>query len=332
MPSVSVIIPTYNRARIVVKAIESVLAQTFRDFEIIVIDDGSTDDTVAVLAGFGERIRLVRQANQGVSAARNAGIRLASGKWIAFLDSDDQWHPTKLEKQLQALEKHGGDICFARCVLNKGELIRDVDGLTATTRDGSTWIFQTPLEAIWRVQSHPLLPSMIADRQLVLRAGMFDESLYAAEDTRLIYNLFFLSGLIYLDEPLVTIWENSAHSLTYTAAAEPARKRYGSYLRVQSEAYWRLLESDPEHASVLRHRLAYFVSRRAELACAAGQIVIAKKIARDGLVMAGDRTTFLRCLAIWLVPALVRGRFRRKWYPANETAAQPCAKTAETVA
>ena len=97
----SVIIPTYNRARFVVQAIDSVLAQSLPAHEVIVVDDGSTDDTSAVLAGYGTCIRRVTQRNQGVAAARNNGACVASGEWLAFLDSDDIWMPCKLERQLE---------------------------------------------------------------------------------------------------------------------------------------------------------------------------------------------------------------------------------------
>lgn len=104
---ISVIIPTYNRAALTAAAIESALAQTRPPEEIIVIDDGSTDDTEPVLQHrFGERIRYVRQPNQGPSAARNHGMRLAREDWIAFLDSDDLWRPGKLELQHAFLTKN----------------------------------------------------------------------------------------------------------------------------------------------------------------------------------------------------------------------------------
>lgn len=102
MPTVSVIIPTYNRAHYLPQAIESVLSQSFTDFEIIVIDDGSTDDTEAVIQPFlvDDRLQYVKQPNAGVAAARNAGMRLAQGRYLAFLDSDDWFLPGKLKKQV----------------------------------------------------------------------------------------------------------------------------------------------------------------------------------------------------------------------------------------
>jgi glycosyltransferase involved in cell wall biosynthesis len=95
--TISVIIPTYNYDRFLREAIDSVLAQTYPAQEIIVVDDGSTDDTPRILAEYGDRIRVIRQDNLGVSAARNTGIAAARGEWVAFLDSDDVWRPRKLE-------------------------------------------------------------------------------------------------------------------------------------------------------------------------------------------------------------------------------------------
>ena len=102
-PLISIIIPTYNRESCVGQAIDSVLGQTWQDFEVIVVDDGSTDDTRKRLKVFGDRIRVVHQENAGVSAARNAGMALASGEWLGFLDSDDLWRPEKLERQMADL-------------------------------------------------------------------------------------------------------------------------------------------------------------------------------------------------------------------------------------
>lgn len=105
MNTVSAIIPTYNRVDFVAEAVESVLAQTAPVEEIIVVDDGSSDDTLERLGSFGDRIRVISQTNAGPSAARNHGLRLATGDFIAFLDSDDTWMPDKIERQLDCFEK-----------------------------------------------------------------------------------------------------------------------------------------------------------------------------------------------------------------------------------
>ena len=105
-PLVSVIIPTYNRCPLVREAIESVLAQRFRDFELIVVDDGSTDGTVGELGSFGGSLRLVRQDRKGVAAARNSGVAVARGRYIAFLDSDDLWLSNKLAIQTAFMEQN----------------------------------------------------------------------------------------------------------------------------------------------------------------------------------------------------------------------------------
>ncbi len=104
---VSVIIPTYNRAGLVQEAVASVLAQTWRDFEVLVVDDGGSDGTDAALAPYASRLRLLRRESRGgVSAARNTGIEAARGEWLAFLDSDDLWLPEKLARQMAYLAAH----------------------------------------------------------------------------------------------------------------------------------------------------------------------------------------------------------------------------------
>ena len=114
-PPVSVIVPTYNRARWIGATLRSVLAQSAPAQELIVIDDGSTDDTAAVVAAFGASVRYVRQDNAGVSEARNYGARLATGEYLAFVDSDDLWHPLKLEAQLTALLQSGAQWSITGC-------------------------------------------------------------------------------------------------------------------------------------------------------------------------------------------------------------------------
>ncbi|MEW5787687.1 MAG: glycosyltransferase [Pseudomonadota bacterium] len=112
MTRVSVIIPCYNGSRFLAESIDSALAQTYPDKEVIVVDDGSTDDSPGIMDGYGERIRVVRQANAGLPAARNAGIRVASGEAFAFLDADDWWDPQFLQRMVDALEGSAAGIAY----------------------------------------------------------------------------------------------------------------------------------------------------------------------------------------------------------------------------
>lgn len=117
-PLVSVIIPAYNRASTVQKAVESVLTQSYDHLEVLLIDDGSADETAAVIQSIQDpRLRYIYQQNAGACAARNHGVSLAKGEYIAFHDSDDHWHPDKLEKQMQVLQQTGADAVV--CKMNR---------------------------------------------------------------------------------------------------------------------------------------------------------------------------------------------------------------------
>jgi len=176
-PKVSVVIPTYNSAATVKEAIESVLCQTYADLEINVIDDGSTDDTEKMVRQFGDRIRYVKQMNQGVSAARNAGIKQARGEYIAFLDSDDIWLPEKLAEEIPFLEsdpKLGLVYCDWSVVSGEGVLHSSyLKNLPAV----SGYVFDE------LIQTGFILTSGVVVRRACLDdVGDFDKSLSIAQD------------------------------------------------------------------------------------------------------------------------------------------------------
>jgi glycosyltransferase involved in cell wall biosynthesis len=174
--TVSVIIPAYNAAAFVATAIDSALGQTRAPLEVIVVDDGSTDDTRRILETFADRIRIVAQSNAGLAAARNAGAKVARGKWLAFLDADDTWHEEKLERQLEvAREEHALIYSDRHNVGDIGDLPR-VQSTGVELREGD--IFETLLNN----GNFITASSTVIKADVFHSLGGFDERLNAAED------------------------------------------------------------------------------------------------------------------------------------------------------
>jgi glycosyltransferase involved in cell wall biosynthesis len=186
MPTVSAVIPTYNRARHVVEAIDSVLAQSRPPDEIIVIDDGSTDDTAERLKKYGLGIRYVRQENRGPSAARNRGMKEAQGDFVAFLDSDDLWVSGKTEMQLNFFASNPHiDFVFGNMV----SFSEEIDGESLEIKDPAIEDYlvahQLNLERFFElliVQNVVATGTVMARRVSLSRVGDFDESRAISED------------------------------------------------------------------------------------------------------------------------------------------------------
>lgn len=182
-PQVTIIIPCYNCERYIEEAVNSILVQTYKNYEIIVINDGSTDDTSACLASYNNQVRYVYQSNQGVSAARNRGIELAQGKLVAFLDADDYFLPDKLEAQVAAFEADPdlGIVHSGWCrVDHNGNWLANVEPWHEVPQlDLESWL-------LWK----PVLPSaMMFRRDWLQWAGGFDPNFPQSEDTELILRL-----------------------------------------------------------------------------------------------------------------------------------------------
>ena len=180
---ISVVIPLYNKSPYILRTLESVLNQTYTDFEVVVVDDGSTDGGEKIVESFTDpRIRLVRQANAGVSAARNAGIKAARGEWIAFQDADDQWVPEKLALQMEQIKKKPD--------------IQWISGGFIRVRNGVTVCYKERFKDKWfeadSIISDALVPlaqgyhictiTIMIKREILIDIGGFDENLTSGED------------------------------------------------------------------------------------------------------------------------------------------------------
>jgi glycosyltransferase involved in cell wall biosynthesis len=257
-PLVSVVIPTHDCGPYVVQAVESALAQTVRDLEIIVVDDGSTDDTAARLRRFGRGIVYVAQDRRGAAAARNAGIARARGAYVAFLDADDLWMPDKLEAQLALAEAHPGvGLVFTDgCFFDDGGVVHASwiagrEGFPAARRlpPGGTWVGRAWRELL--LQNFIATPTALVTREGLARAGGFDESYATGEDHHLWVRIAARCDLGYVHRPLARIRLRSG-SLINGADFRPI---YRNEIRVVEECLPALRRLDLGTRLLCRRRL-----------------------------------------------------------------------------
>lgn len=228
MPRVSVIIPAYNHALYIRQCVDSVLAQTLADFEVIVVDDGSADATPEIVRGYGGRVTLIQQANRGTQAARNTAIRASSGEYIALLDSDDMWLPHKLERQVAILESRpevGLVYGFAIRVNSEGSPVAG-GACMGKGLSGD----EPALHQLLVLNHIPALTAMFR-RACIDQVGLFDETLVGAGDHDLWLRIAARWEVACIPEPLALYRE---HALNTTKALH-ANKGLG-------DERWRVLE------------------------------------------------------------------------------------------
>jgi glycosyltransferase involved in cell wall biosynthesis len=262
-PQVSAIIPTYNRGWVLREAIDSVLAQTYPRLELIVVDDGSSDDTPSILTAYGEQLRTLRQPNRGVSAARNAGVAAARGELIAFLDSDDLWLPEKITAQVDYFQEHPQSwICQTQELwIRRGRRVNPKQ----RHRKAGGMIFMRSLELCLVSPSAVMLR-----RELLERVGGFDEALPACED----YDLWLRISCRYpvglIDRPLIQ--KRGGHEDQLSAQAGLDRYRIQCLSKILDAG---ILTSNQRQAAirVLRAKCAIYAAgcrKRGRLREAAG--------------------------------------------------------------
>jgi glycosyltransferase involved in cell wall biosynthesis len=221
-PLVSVIIPAYNCAAYVREAVDSALSQDYPALEVIVVDDGSTDGTGAVLESYGKEIRLLSQENRGCAAARNAGIAHARGRYVAFLDVDDVWRPDKIGLQIAAMRRSGHAMSYSRFIV----WLPDADhGYPSAERmfgeEGAAHVSDCALLTgdtygallldciVWT-------STVMVEREVLIEAGGFDESLQLGEDYELWLRLSRRLTMLGIEEPTALYRQHPA-SITRSA-------------------------------------------------------------------------------------------------------------------
>lgn len=212
MPAISVIIPTYNAANFLREAIDSVLAQTFQDFELIVVDDGSQDDTELVAQEYGDRLTYIRQDNRGPGAAKNTGIKNSRAPLIATLDADDKWLPLKLERQYEYMSKHPeiGMVNGNFSTFNENGIVTYlVDGNLRKTYQG--YIFDKLI-----IKNFIASGVVMFRRECLDKVGLFPEDFKISEDWHLWLRISKEYKVGYIDERMAMYrWQNQSLTWNY---------------------------------------------------------------------------------------------------------------------
>lgn len=194
---ISIILPTFNRSQLLKSAVQSVLDQTFPHWELIVVDDGSTDDSGGIFKEFRDnRLHYVYQVHRGVSSARNTGIRLANFSWLCFLDSDDYWKPFKLQRQVEALQDHPGyRVSYTDEIwIRRGRRVNPKN----IHRKYGGWIYHRCLPLCIISPS-----SVLMHRSVLEQEGAFDDGFPVCEDYELWLRVSCRRPILFLQEPLI---------------------------------------------------------------------------------------------------------------------------------
>jgi glycosyltransferase involved in cell wall biosynthesis len=304
---VSVIIPTYNRANFVVEAIESVLAQTYKNFEIIVVDDGSTDGTEKTLEPYRDRIVYIYQENQGPAAARNAGIRRATGQYIAFLDSDDLWMRDKLELQVEYLDEHPDygliHTNFERWELCNGEVVQVRLGYRYPIPTGYIHRYMFMGGAV-------LIPTVLLRKECFHKVGYFSEDLWYYENFDLCLRISRYYKIGFIDKALVTIRLHGAN-FSQSYSRSKGAMSYIHVLRNHLMKYPEIVEEIGNQR--VKRRLSEPWFDHAHESFVTGDFSEARKYLRKAIASCPDRWSYyIYYLASLFPPSMIKGLRRLK--------------------
>ena len=323
---VSVVIPTYNRCSIVRRAIDSALNQTRPAREVIVVDDGSTDGTAEwVKKHYGCRVRVIAQSNKGVAGARNSGILEASSDLIAFLDSDDEWLPEKLELQIQHMKNPKVVLSFtnwtyaiASTQTSHPHQYRP-SGFRRKSMRSRDWAAITkPLSLLCGPNSeHVLLPTCIISRDALLRVGMMDERMKLAEDIKLLYQMAFEGYFASCAEPLCKIYldDDRGHCLTRPSDDNYLRRNRTAMYGILMGAYARTSSTGYLEQRFIRKALSSLCAEQAVTLASVGPRKMARHKAMESLALGAVGGDALRAICTVVSPRLcsMLVRVKARW-------------------
>jgi cellulose synthase/poly-beta-1,6-N-acetylglucosamine synthase-like glycosyltransferase len=313
---VSVVIPTYNRRRQTIAAIETVLAQTYPHLEVIVVDDGSTDGSAKVIERFVSqrtngchRLLFLSQRNQGASVARNTGIAAAKGEYIAFLDSDDLWAPEKLEWQLKALERFKGECCA--CVTD-ARLINDA-GMDLGSFEVHGRHYQQAIgieRSASKLIAHAFcgfwMSSLLARADTISKIGGFNPDISFVEDRDIHFRLSLVTSIAYVNKPLIrTDRTPTPPGMTW---------RPWDRQEVQFQQQQRMLESwlrigaplPPDVRSIVKRALGALHSQEANWHLENLRYPAARQAISKGVKYKATPARVIKCALTWFAPVLAR--------------------------
>jgi glycosyltransferase involved in cell wall biosynthesis len=249
MLNVSVIIPCYNRAGIIAETISNMLNQDLKPYEIIVVDDGSTDNSVDIISSFGDQVRLIRQSNYGPGAARNAGLRVATGDYIQFMDSDDLVSLDKLRIQAVKLEETGADLVYGPWVkawITSGRIRPE----NVVLQQKALPVSRSPL--LWFLTEWSMVFQQCLVRKTMLdKTGIFNESMRFYEDGELFVRLLLSGAKIIHEELSLTFYRLDDYG-KLTQSGQKNDQRIKDEFCFFDQIY-KLLQNNSEYNSILSH-------------------------------------------------------------------------------
>ena len=304
--AVSVVIPAYNAAEFLPDSLASVFRQTYQPQEVLIVDDGSEDETSRVAQALEKRVRYLRKPRGGPASARNLGIRAAQGEWIAFLDADDTWVPERLEQQLALARETGADLVFSDAlILTRGgagarRRFAQYGSKVRLIAGNMGGVVAHPFELLLEIGCFILTTTVLVRRESLLRVGLFDEDLYCGEDMDLWLRLAVDCRFAVVNQPLVV---RRVHGRNIS---EDPWTVVSYELKVCEKLESRHATLTPEWQTLLAKKRAHLYRQEASLYLQRDDIASARKSWARAVRLSGSPALCLYWMMSFLPPMLLK--------------------------